>query len=174
MLEHMHAIKRNGWLYQGKKKKKTKMEAMDGCVQYLSLMSLAAWRGRGGEKGDTKRRDNWVWSQWLLSSHLEQNMSRGGSVTPERRKTFVLCQFAAGRQLHKLPVWSRPFRRSKASDWPAPAAPPNSPALWSRRSADSEWRHKHYKEAGIAPRDALYFRNLHLQTANQMNSNTAL
>lgn len=38
----------------------------------------------------------------------------------------------------RVPEWSHPSRTSRASDWPLPAAPRNSPGLSYRRSADSE------------------------------------
>ena len=46
-------------------------------------------------------------------------------------------QHHSSRAAAQLPEWNRPSPRSTGSDWPAPAAPPNSPGLWSRHSADS-------------------------------------
>ncbi len=143
-------------------------EAMDGWVLYLSLMSLAAWRGEA-ERG--RKKERYGAKRKLSCSpsccHLTHKVAARcvkvtGSTTPREAK-INLCihghwkppsvikswgykqpaegtvqqrdvSGAAGR----IPEWNRPSRRSTASDWPAPAAPLNSPGPWSRRSADSE------------------------------------
>lgn len=148
-------------------------------IPILNVFGCLERRSRGGKgKGerDTERRENWVVAHHVVIQHSEQNAAgwlcssnRASSATPREgrvtshiwtlknspwiiQKTISdqgeFCQLVAGR----LPVWNCRSRRSKASGWPAPAAPLSSPGLWSRHSADSEGdadKHKQFTNSDI-------------------------
>lgn len=132
-----------------------KGEAMDGWVLYLSLMSLAAWRGeaeRERKRRHTERRENWVGTHHVVTEHKKSLVAALNSLLVQQHEKDRLNPSLKWRNSERnerdvssgqLPGWNHRSRRSTASDWPAPAAPPNSPVLWNRRSADSDSKHTH-------------------------------
>lgn len=68
------------------------------------------------------------WNLPLIIKNSVINSERGETVQ----------RHYSSRADGQLPEWNRLSQRSRASGWPAPAAPLSSPGLWNRHSADSE------------------------------------